>query len=193
MQLIGSSTSPYVRKCRVAVAELGLAKQIDYLNAAPASDEIKAVNPVQKVPALVRDNGEALFDSRIILRFLNESVGGPLYPAGHWGVSRRESLAEAGIDAALLLRTETFARPEEFRWDGWVQQQTDRINRVLDALESEADALASIDAAAIGTGCLLGYLDFRFADWGWRESHPKLARWFEGFNARPSMQSTVPA
>lgn len=193
MKLIGSSTSPYVRKCRVAVAELCLADEVAYIDAAPASDEIKAVNPVNKVPALVRGNGEALFDSRIILRFLNESVGGPLYPSGHWDVSRRESLAEAAIDSALLLRMETFARPEEFRWDGWIQQQTNRINRVLDALEAEAGALASVDAAAIGIGCMLGYLDFRFADWGWRDGHPNLTKWFQGFNARASMKATVPA
>lgn len=192
MKLLGSSTSPYVRKCRVAVIELGLSKDVEHLNVPPTSDEINAANPLLKVPALVLDNGESLFDSRIILRYLNESVGGPLYPSGHWGIQRRETLAEGLLDAALLLRAENASRPEEKRWDGWIETQSTKINRALDAMEREAGALGSLDAAVIGAGCALGYLDFRFGDWGWRDGHPNLAKWFEGFNARPSMQSTVP-
>lgn len=192
MKLLGSSTSPYVRKCRVAVIELGLSKDVEHLNVPPTSDEIKAANPLLKVPALVLDNGESLFDSRIILRYLNESVGGPLYPSGHWGIQRRETMAEGVLDAALLLRAENASRPEDKRWDGWIETQSTKINRALDAMEREADQLGSLDAAVIGTGCALGYLDFRFGDWGWRDGRPKLAKWFEEFNARPSMQSTMP-
>jgi glutathione S-transferase len=193
MKLLGSSTSPYVRKCRVAVIELGLSDSVEHLNVPPTSDEISAANPLLKVPTLIRDNGEALFDSRIILRFLNEYVGGPLYPVGHWDVQRRESQAEGLIDAALLLRAEMASRPEDKRWDGWIETQSTKINRALDAMEREAAALGTIDSAVIGTACGLGYLDFRFADWGWRDGRPALTKWFEGFNARPSMQSTMPA
>lgn len=193
MKLLGSSTSPYVRKCRVAAIELGLADEVEHVNVGPTSDEVTAANPVMKVPALVLNDGESLFDSRIILRYLNNYVGGPLYPVGHWDVQRRESQAEGLLDAALLLRAELASRPEDKRWDGWIETQSAKINRVLDAMEREAGALESLDAAVIGTACGLGYLDFRFADWGWRDGRPNLAKWFEGFNARPSMQATMPA
>jgi glutathione S-transferase len=192
MKLLGSPTSPYVRKCRVTIAELGLGGKVDFVVAAPTSDELRAANPIFKVPALVLDNGESVFDSRMIMRYLNEQAGGKLYPAGDWSMVRRESQAEGLIDALLLLRMETFARPEEFRWDGWIATQTEKVNSVLDTAEAEAGALGDeANAAAIGMACGLGYLDFRFADWGWRNGRPGLAKWFEGFSARASMQGST--
>ena len=105
-------------------------------------------------------------------------------------MQRRESIAEGMIDASLLVRFEGALRPEDKQWDGWVEAQSSKTNGTLAALEAEADTLARLDAAAIGTACALGYLDFRFADWGWRDSRPALATWFADFSARPSMQST---
>lgn len=190
MKLLGSPTSPYVRKCRIAIAELGLGDRVEFVVAPPTSDALIAANPVMKVPALVLDSGASLFDSRMIMRYLNEQVGGGLYPAGKWDMVRRESMAEGLIDALLLLRMETFARPEEFRWDGWIETQTKKVNSVLDAMETEAGSLAGLDAAVIGMACGLGYLDFRFADWGWRKGRPGLTKWFEGFSTRAAMQGS---
>ncbi len=190
MKLLGSPTSPYVRKCRVTLAELGLADSVAFVVAPPTSDELIAVNPVMKVPALVLDNGDSLFDSRMIMRYLNEKAGGKLYPAGDWAMVRRESTAEGMIDASLLLRMETFARPKQFRWGGWIETQSKKINSVLDAMEAEVGTLGAVSGAAIGMACGLGYLDFRFADWGWRNGRPGLAKWFEGFSARASMQGS---
>lgn len=192
MKLHGSPASPYVRKVRVAAAELGLDARIETLTPAATSDENKAVNPIMKVPALVLDDGSALFDSRMILRYLNDQAAGALYPAGDWDMVRRESVAEGIIDACLLLRMEMAARPEEFRWQGWIDTQSAKVNSGLDTLEAEAGKLERFDAAAIGAACALGYLDFRFADWGWRDGRPGLAAWFETANARPSMQATLP-
>jgi glutathione S-transferase len=197
MKLLGAPASPYVRKCRVAIAELGLSNALELVQASTApvepNKEVQSANPIVKIPALILDDGSSLFDSRIILRYLNELADGPLYPPKRWDIQRRESQAEGFLDAALLLRYETFLRPEAKRWDDWIKGQRFKIDSVLDAMEHEAKALTGIDAAAIGTGCALGYLDFRFADWGWRDRHPELASWFEGFNARPSMRATDPA
>ncbi|HKK29214.1 MAG TPA: glutathione S-transferase [Alphaproteobacteria bacterium] len=196
MKLLGSPASPYVRKCRVAVTELGLSDKVEMVHASTApidpNAEIKAANPVVKIPTLILDSGEALFDSRIIMRYLDDQTGGSLYPAGDWSVQRRESQAEGLLDAALLLRYETFLRPEDKRWDDWIKGQSFKISNVLDAMENEVSALSGVDAAAIGTGCALGYLDFRFSEWLWRDNRPALAAWFEEFSQRPSMQSSKP-
>lgn len=196
MKLYGGASSPYVRKCRVAARELGIIGQIDETPmptyGADPNTPLACMNPAVRVPTLELDNGEYLYDSRIILRYLNESAGGTLFPAGDWAMQRRESQAEGLIDAALLIRGEV-TRPEEFKYQGFIDLQSKKINNALDALEQVVGELGGLDAAAIGTGCALGYLDFRFADWGWRDGHPGLAKWFETFNARPSMQATIPA
>ena len=152
---------------------------------------LAGMNPAIRVPTLEMDNGEYLFDSRIILRYLNEVGGGNLYPASDWAMQRRESIAEGMIDASLLSRGEV-TRSAELQSKAFMDLQAVKINHALDALEKTADTLERLDAAAIGTACGLGYLDFRFGDWGWRDNHPALAKWFEGFNARPSMQATIP-
>ena len=189
MKLFGGGTSPYVRKCRVTALELGMANRVEFAAIAGASEELKAINPIVKIPVLELDNGEHLFDSRMIMRYLNEQAGGTLYPAGDWAMIRRESAVEGLIDAALLLRSEFATRPEEKRWD---ETQSLKINNVLDELEEEAEALSRLDAASIAAGCGLGYLDFRFADWGWREGRPAIAKWFKECNAGESMQATIP-
>ena len=196
MKLYGGASSPYVRKCRVAARELGIADRIQEAPmptyGADPNTPLAAMNPAVRVPTLETDNGEYLYDSRIILRYLNEVAGGSLYPASDWAMIRRESQAEGMIDASLLLRGEV-TRPEEFQYQTFKDLQSRKINNALDALEAQAADLGSLDAAAIGTACALGYLDFRFGDWGWRDNHPGLAKWFETFNARPSMQDTIPS
>ena len=183
---------PLYPQGRVAAAELGLNERVAFASVVSASDENKAVNSIMKVPTLVLDAGDAIPDSRMILRYLNGQTGGSFYPAGDWDMIRRESVAEGIIDACLLLRIEQAARPEEFRRQVWVDTQSAKVNSGLDALEDEVAKLERLDAAAIGAACALGYLDFRFADWGWREGRPIIAAWFETFNARPSMQATIP-
>lgn len=196
MKLYGGASSPYVRKCRVAARELGVADRITEAPmptyGADPNTPLAAMNPAVRVPTLELDDGTHLYDSRIILRYLNETAGGSLYPASDWAMQRRESIAEGMIDAALLSRGEV-TRPAELQSKDFLALQARKINNALDALELVVGDLGKLDGAAIGTACGLGYLDFRFGDWGWRDNHPGLAKWFEGFNARPSMQSTIPA
>lgn len=194
MKLFGGIGSPFVRKVVVTAMELGVMDQIESLPSNGSGTSINSIaateNPVSKMPALVLDNGDQLFDSRMIMRYLNELAGGSLYPPGDWAMVRRESTAEGLIDAALLIRYEISVRPEPLRWQGWIDGQTQKVNQTLDAMDQDAAALNRVDAAAIGTGCALGYLDHRLPDWGWRDGRPALASWFEGFRTRASMQAT---
>lgn len=196
MQLIGGLGSPYVRKVRVALAELGMTDQVELVPSGGTpgtlNQETSGKNPVGKIPALIMEDGEPLFDSRMILRYLNDHAGGSLFPAGDWAVVRRESTAEGMLDAGLLLRFETFARPEEFRWSGWIEGQWQKVNQCLAALNKDVAEPGRVDAASITAGCALGYLDFRFPDHYWREGHDGLAKWYEEFRKRPSMESTKP-
>ena len=151
MQLIGGLGSPFVRKVRVALAELGMTDQVELVPSGgkpgTLNQEISGKNPVGKIPAFIMKDGGALFDSRMIMRYVNDLAGGELYPAGDWDMVRRESQAEGMLDAGLLLRFETFARPEEFRWSGWIDGQSVKVNQCLDAMEKDAAALARVDAA----------------------------------------------
>lgn len=200
MQLLFSPTSPYVRKCLVAAFELGLADEITLVvsHAHPVKRDasIIAHNPLGKVPTLVLDNGDVLYDSRVIVEYLNEKAGGQLIPQGNtrWAALTLQALADGILDAALLARYETFARPQAYQWTDWVAGQLDKVHTALSALERDPGRLYDVlDGAAlhvghIATGCALSYLDLRFADMAWRERYPKVAAWFSPFNQRPSMQ-----
>ena len=194
MKLYGGNGSPFVRKVAVTAIELGVDDRIERLPSNCSGTSINSIavteNPVRKMPALVLDDRESLFDSRMIMRYLNDLAGGSLYPPGDWAMVRRESVAEGMIEAALLIRYEISVRPEELRWQGWIDGQTQKVNQTLDAMEAHAAALNRVDGAAIGTGCALGYLDHRLPDWGWREGRPALADWFAEFAERNSMQQT---
>jgi glutathione S-transferase len=137
-----------------------------------------------------------MYDSRVITRYLDARAAGGLYPEGDalWPVLAREALADGIIDAALLAVYEGRLRPEELRFSPWVQAQKSKVLRALGALEGEAGRFRDgIDASLVALGCALGYLDFRFADLGWREGRPALADWYAAFAERPEMLATRPA
>ena len=179
--------------------ELGLRERIELLPAAPHPinrDRVLIVcNPLGKVPTLVTDDGTALYDSHVICEYLNASGDGHLLPekaSARWPVYRDQALADGILDAAVLVRYETFARPEALRWKDWIDGQMDKVNCSLVELERRAGALNRVDLGTIAIGCALGYLDFRFASLGWQKTYPKTAAWFLGFGARPSMMATRP-
>jgi glutathione S-transferase len=200
VKIFFASASPFVRKCLVSAAELGLRDKIELVNAAahPVNRDrnVVAHNPLGKIPTLVTDDGGILYDSRVICEYLNALGDGHLIPRegeGRWRVLGEQALADGVNDAAVLLRYETFLRPEPLRWSEWIAGQQEKVTSGLDALESRAaDFGDRVDLGTIAFGCMLGYLDFRFASLGWRDGRPNAAAWFEGFAARDSMVATRP-
>jgi len=198
MQLHHNSISPYVRKVMVLAGETGLAARIEPVNRmmTPVSPDaaLCADNPLGKIPCLITDDGMALFDSRVICEYLDSLHDGPkMVPAAgvaRWTALRRQALGDGILDAAVNARYETFLRPQERRWDSWVDGQKEKVGRSLDALEAED--LEEVDIGTITIGCALGYLDFRYADDDWRRGRPRLAAWYEGFARRPAMAVTAP-
>lgn len=200
MKLLHSPLSPYVRKVMVVAQELGLADQIEIeaQGGTPTDPNpvIVAANPVGKIPVLFTEDAGPLFDSRVICRYLNAKAGGALYGSGdgEWPIIGREALAEGMIDAALLAAYEGRLRPEEIRYQPWVDAQRAKMTQALGAFESRIGEMGgdlTIDKIALG--CALGYADFRHADLGWRDQCPQVSAWYETFLARPSMQATLPA
>ncbi|MBF2759894.1 MAG: glutathione S-transferase [Ectothiorhodospiraceae bacterium AqS1] len=201
MRLFYSPSSPYARKVRVLAHETGLLDRIELVSTtpsptAPAAD-LNDRNPLGKIPCLVTDDGSSLFDSRVICEYLDSMHDGErLFPAAgpsRWQALTLQSLGDGILDAAVITRYETFLRPEELRWNDWVDAQLGKLRRGLDRIESDTDALnPKPDIGSIAVAAACGYLDFRYSEENWRDSRPGLARWYEDFAARPSMQQTAP-
>jgi glutathione S-transferase len=202
MTLFHSPLSPFVRKVMVALHETGQLDrvQLQAVNVSPVAgdEQLNQGNPIGKIPALRLEDGGVLHDSRVICEYLDtQHVGIPLIPregSARWRRLTLASQADAIMDAAVSLRYETFLRPAEKRWDGWVEAQSQKIRRSLTNLEREhlAELVSGFDIVAIGVACALGYLDLRQPDFGWREQQPGLAAWYAEVALRPSMVATAP-
>ncbi|MFV3383944.1 glutathione S-transferase [Pseudomonas sp. NY15364] len=200
MQLIYAAASPFARKVRVLAAETGLLERIELLDTAvlptTLNERVNALNPLGKIPVLLTDDGEALYDSRVICEYLDTlHQGAKLLPSGasRWQVLRLAALADGLMDAALLARYERGVRPAELQWPAWLDGQLGKVQRALVEQERQVDLLQGpLDLAQIGAACALGYLDFRFADLDWRAAYPGLAAFQQVFSQRPSMQSSAP-
>ncbi len=201
MKLIGSLTSPYVRKVRVVMAE----KKLDYqlvLEDVWASDVMLKSNPLGKVPCLVMEGGEAVFDSRVIVDYVDTlSPVGKLIPAsGRERVEVRtwEALADGVCDAAILARMEANWGPREgARCQAWIDRQMSRVHAAVNAMSLGLGDKPWCNGnhftlADVAVGCALAYLDFRFAEIDWRSAHPNLARLTEKLATRPSFVDTAP-
>ena len=198
MQLFWSSRSPFVRKVMVAAHEMGLAARIRtervVVSAAVPNAQVMAANPLNKIPTLILDDGTALYDSRVICEYLDTLHGGrklfPAEPAARWVALRRQALGD-GLMEVIVLRLGEQNRAAGMQSEKHMSTFKLKIATVLDRLEGEAEDLAgpnTIDHVAIA--CALGHLDFRFAADEWRTGRPKLARWYDEFARRPSMQKT---
>jgi glutathione S-transferase len=200
MKLFHAATSPFVRKCLVCAHELGLRERLELVPAAahPVNRDraVVAHNPLGKIPTLITDSGTVLYDSRVICEYLNSLSDGHLLPDEgplRWSVLVDQALADGLMDAAVLTRYENAARPETLRWADWTAGQLDKVSCGLAELERRGGPAAGrVDIGTIAIGCALGYLDFRFASFGWREKCPKTAQWFENFAKRESMHATQP-
>ncbi len=198
IRLLSSPPSPFVRKVRVLLLETEQDDvEIVDVTAHPLGGDsaLNAAAPLGKIPALERDGGPTLFDSRVICRFLDTRAQAGLYPdARIWDTLTLEALADGIMDAAVISVYEKRARPEEMWYQPWLDAQWDKVERGLDALERQwmSHLHGPIDMGQIAVGCALGYLDFRHADKGWRNGRDSLAAWEKTFVTRPSMQSTIP-
>ena len=200
MRLHYSPNSPYARKVVVALAETGQTNDVEIVEASTGPLNAQAmpatVNPLGKIPALERADGAALYDSRVICRYVDSRAGGVLYPAAPrlWDTLIIEATADGIMDAALLMVYESRVRPEDKRFDGWLEGQWSKVTRALDVLESRwmPHLNGPIDMGAIAVGCALGYLDLRHDARGWRATRPALAAWVADFSARPSMVASQP-
>jgi glutathione S-transferase len=201
MKLYYAAASPFVRKCLASAHELGLRDRIELVPASPhpvnRDRALVAQNPLGKIPTLVLDDGGVLYDSRVICEYLNDLGAGSLLPPpgpSRWPVLLAQALADGIMDAAVLTRYETFARPESLRWSDWVAGQLDKVACGLAELERQAPEFGDgVDLGKIAFACALGYLDFRYATLGWRDRHPATAAWFTRFAQRDSMRATVPS
>jgi glutathione S-transferase len=202
MKLIGALTSPYVRKVRIVMAE----KKLDFqlvLEDVWNSEAILDANPLGKVPCLVMEGGEAVFDSRVIVEYLDalSPVGKLIPPAGRERAEVRtwEALADGLIDASILARLEATwkGRAEGERSQAWIDRHMSRVDSALRAMARGLGEKTwcfgnHLTLADIATGCALGYLDFRFPQIDWRVRHPNLARLADKLGTRPSFAETAP-
>lgn len=192
MKLYYSAPSPYSRKVRVTAIELGLALDLQSVNAMAWDTGYEAINPVNRVPALVLDGGRVLFDSPVICEYLDVEAGSRLLPVagdGRWQVLRLQALGDGLMDAAVPRRHEV-ARPLEQQSPERIRLYRRSIDQILDCLESEVDALAEISVGTISIASALSYLDFRFAEDGWENTRRRLRAWSNAMLARPSFAAT---
>jgi glutathione S-transferase len=202
MKLIGSLTSPYVRKVRVVMAE----KKLDFqllLEDVWNNDAILKSNPLGKVPCLVLDGGEAVFDSRVIVEYLDtlSPVGKLIPPSGRERVEVRtwEALSDGLLDASIAARMEAHwvHRTAEQRSQAWIDRQ---MSRVMTAITAMSQGLGDkpycagnhFTLADVAVGCALSYLDFRYAHIDWRTPNPNLHKLLDKLSARPSFVETAP-
>jgi glutathione S-transferase len=200
MRLFHSPTSPFVRKVMVLLHEAEATDRVGLVPVmgTPLDPGTLPVdrNPLGKIPALERDEGPTLYDSRVICRYLDDLLGSGFYPAAPrlWDTLVLEATADGMTDAAVLMRYEMHVRSAGTRSPEWVEAQWAKVDRALTALEDRwtSHLAGPLDMGQIAVGCALGYLDFRQADRDWRAGRPGLSAWFDRFNARPSMLQTAP-
>ena len=203
MKLIGSTTSPYVRKVRIVMAEKKLDYQFVLDNVWSADTKIAASNPLGKVPCLIMEGAEAVFDSRVIVEYLDTlSPVGKLIPSTgreRAEVKTWEALADGLLDAAILVRLENTyeGRAPEQRSPAWIDRQMGKVHASLKAMSQGLGdkpfcSGIHLSLSDIAVGCALGWLEFRFPEIGWRADYPNLAKLMDKLAQRPSFSDTVP-
>ena len=200
MKLFYAPASPFVRKVLIVANELGLAKRIETVTAAahPINRDasILPANPLGQIPTLVLDDGSTLFDSRVICEWLDAEAGGNrFFPAAgpaRWRALREQSIGDGIAAAAVLARYEEAMRPPEKQHAPWREGQLEKIRTSLDAIEGEIGSMGSrFDIGGAAIVAALVYLDFRFADLGWRATRPNTAAWFKAAAERPSVKASA--
>ncbi len=198
MTLHWSPRSPFVRKVMVTAHELGLADRIALRRTVVRMDtpnrDLLPDNPLSKIPTLVLADGTTLMDSVVICEYLDSLAGGALFPRGgaaRWTTLTRHAVANGLLDALILWRNER-DKPPARQTQAWLDSFAVKTRATLDRWERDVPALRAtpLDIGHVATACALSYLDFRFADLGWRQGRPALAGWHADFRDRPSMRAT---
>ncbi|HVZ28436.1 MAG TPA: glutathione S-transferase [Rhizomicrobium sp.] len=194
MKLYGSPISPFARKAMVIAHELGM--KLEVLPRPENAEEFRRINPLGKIPALVMNDGSAIFDSPVICEYLNDRGGGKFFPGnsllrgdqGKWRALTLQALGDGLADAAVAVMGE---RRSETPNQARIAHHMTAVNAALDALER----IKLLDPPTIGeiaAACALGYVEFRLTDLDWRPSRPKLSAWYDKFCDYPSMKATAP-
>lgn len=203
MQLLYSTSSPFVRKTVLLAQALGLEASIERLpsaaNPLKRDPRITQYNPLGKVPVLITDDGLALLDSKLIAEYLCALAGNeqvlPASGAARWRILRQQALADGVLDVAVGLRYENATRPEAVRWPEWTQAQMRKLEAAMQSLQDEFPAPqpdAVLNVGEIAVVAALGYLDFRYADWSWRTRYPQLAAAYTSVLQRPDVAASTP-
>lgn len=201
IRLLGSLTSPYVRKVRIVMAEKRIDYHLELEDVWSPDTRIQDANPLGKVPCLIMEDGGAVFDSRVICEYLDgmTPVAKLIPPSGRERAEVRtwEALGDGVVDAAILARLEQTQRPSEQQSSKWIERQLGKVNAGVAAMSRGLNDKAwcngqAYSLADIAVGCALGYIDFRFGSIDWRSSYPNLARLYEKLAARPSFSDTQP-
>jgi glutathione S-transferase len=201
MKLIGSLASPYVRKVRIVMAEKKIDHELVVENVWSPDTSISMSNPLGKVPCLIMEDGGAMFDSRVIVEYLDTLTPvGKLIPTQsreRAGVKCWEALADGVLDAGILIRLEKTLRPAEQQSDQWMERQLGKVNAGLKAMstgfvDTTYCAGNQFTLADVAVGCTLGWLSFRFPEIAWREDYPNLVKLFDKLSERASFRDTVP-
>lgn len=195
LTLRSSLTSPFGRKVRMAARVVGTELDIVHADTRDPADQLRALNPLGKIPALVLADGTVLYDSRVIVDFLDATNGGGLFPADPLARARAQTnvaLFDGIADAALLVVYEARWRGEAQASNEWLAHQRGKIERGLRAAEGLVSRLTALDGAAISLVAALGYLDWR-RPVEWREDYPGVAAWLGDMNDRhPAVAETAP-
>jgi glutathione S-transferase len=196
MKLLLRGPSPFGRKCTFAIQHLGLSDRIDI--ASPDSeDHIRGHNPLAKVPTLLREGEDALFDSRVILEYLDTLADGdkiiPAEATARFAALREAALADGILEAALLITYEGRYRPDQTPYEPWLEFQRGKIARGLTVLAGTAPIIKDLTVGGIGLACALEYMDFR-QQYDWRPEFPTLVTWLDDFNhGHPIFAHTRPS
>ena len=189
MKIYARPASPFARKVRVMSREIGIIDQIEM------AAEMPKYNPLGKIPALELDTGDVLYDSKVICEYLDMLHDGakffPADPAKRWSTLLLQGLADGVGEAVIIATMNKYMRPDEFVYEPAIEFQLEKVERSLADIESRIDVLKGpLTIGPLSTACALGYLDFRFPDFGWRDRHHNLAAWAAEFSERPSMKAT---
>ena len=197
MKLIMAEASPFARKVRVLLRETKQLKNVEEVSIATSpfqvNEQAKAANPTGRIPSLIRADGPALYDSRVITRYLDAKAAAGMYPEARlWDVLTVEATGDSMMDSAVSISYELRLRPQEKVSSEWTDAQWSKVMSGCDALQSQWMDLLNgpLTMAHISIACALGYLDLRHDARNWRQGHDALAAWFADFSKRPSFRET---